>query len=281
MLKKEVRKLFYHTLAALYDDRETQAIFRLYIEERLKMPVHLFFMDMGQELNTSINITADLQRLAAGEPIQHLIGQTEFYGRIFKTDKRALVPRRETEELTYRILHELRFPNTPSIMDLCTGSGIIAITLAKEIADAQVDAIDVSQDALDLAAENAETLHADVHFQCADIFKLEQLSQTYDLIVSNPPYIPENERQLLHKNVVDYEPAEALFVPNETPIQFYEKIAVLAQKSLRTNGYLYFETHEKFHAEIAEMLTQKGFYETMCFNDMQNKPRFIRTKKKL
>lgn len=279
MQKNEFKTFFTQSLKHLYDEYECQAIFRLYIEKCLQIPLHQYFIDINQEIDVTPKIQEDLRKLTAGEPIQYIIGHTEFYGREFLTDSRALIPRRETEELVYHILHDATFPHPPTILDLCTGSGIIAITLAKEIAGAEVDACDISTEALELAKENAQKSDADVHFACSDLMQTDHLEKKYDLIVSNPPYIPHCERRELHPNVIDYEPAIALFVPDETPIQFYEKIAQLAHGGLNHNGYLYFETHENFHPQIIHLLDELSFKDIQSQNDWQGKPRFIRARK--
>lgn len=278
MNRLEFKQLFFNTLNSLYNERELQAMFRLYLEERLHIPAYVFYMSVNDEVECCDEFIADIQRLAAGVPIQHIIGHTEFYGREFRCDARALVPRRETEELVYHILHEVQFPTAPAVLDLCTGSGIIAITLALELAGADVSATDISQDALTLAAENARLLNANVHFHRADLLQTQHLEGKYDLIVSNPPYIPQSARNKLHKNVTEHDPAEALFVPDETPIIFYEKIAGLAAEALNPNGYLYFETHEDFHDEIAQVLELHGFHHIQCRKDWQGNSRFVSAK---
>ncbi len=279
MRKTDFKSLFIKSLKNIYDTNECQAIFRLYIEYKLQIPLYQYFADTNQEIDITPNIQEDLKKLADGKPIQHLIGETEFYGRSFLTDSRALIPRRETEELVYHILHETTLPAAPTIMDFCTGSGIIAITLAKEIAEAKVDATDLSTDALALAQENAKKLEATVRFVCADLLKTDHLEKKYDLIVSNPPYIPQSEQSHLHPNVINYEPAMALFVPDENPILFYEKIAQLAHDSLQNNGYLYLETHENFHKEITKILNGLSFKDIQSRNDWQKKARFVSARK--
>jgi release factor glutamine methyltransferase len=191
---------------------------------------------------------------------------------------------------------------SPRILDLCTGCGAIAIALAKNIENAEVWATDISEEALEIAKKNAEQNHVNITFLQHDILDKDVsinvfnhkghdvhtkghkdnllLNKTLlDIIVANPPYIPESERNQLHKNVVNYEPHNALFVPDENPLIFYEAIADTAKKILREGGVLYFETHEKFHLELSAMLAEKGFKEIELWNDMNGKPRFASGKK--
>jgi release factor glutamine methyltransferase len=293
-----LRALFHIQLSPLYDEREIEAIFFIYIENKLDVKKYQYF------LNPDIWIEfeyADIETLANGVPIQYVIGETIFCGLPFQVNPSVLIPRPETEELVATILGREKGGGgkSPSnfegvagkagrgslyqnkILDIGTGSGAIAITLAKNIKNATVWATDISKDALETARKNATHHDIAITFLFHDILKddIAFLPDDLDIIVSNPPYIPQSERANLHKNVINYEPGTALFVPDETPLIFYKTIACIAKKNLREGGFLYFETHEKFHSELSVMLTVIGFKEIELWNDMNGKPRFISCKK--
>ena len=215
-----------------------------------------------------------LQRVAQGEPVQYIVGSTEFFGRTFAVRSGVLSPRPETEELVALVVRENRTP-TPRIIDLGTGSGAIAVSLACEIEGARVEALDLSEVAVEVASANAEQNGADVRVQRGDIFLWEPERESYDVIISNPPYIPLCERGEMARNVTDYEPSEALFVPDERPLVYYERIADVALVALRNGGKLYFEIHERLAEETAQMLREKGLCDVTLHKDMNGKPRMI------
>ena len=164
-------------------------------------------------------------------------------------------------------------------MDIGTGSGAIAVSLAKLIEGARVTAVDVSEDALAVASENAAANDAKVEFVRADIFAYEPTPESLDVVVSNPPYIPESERSQMARNVVGYEPSLALFVPDHSPIMFYERIADVARATLVAGGALYFEVHERYASEVAECLVCRGFVEVEVIEDFFSKPRIVSARK--
>ncbi len=215
-----------------------------------------------------------LTRIAAGEPIQYIIGWTEFFGRRFVVRPGVLIPRPETEELVALIVRENTTSN-PHIIDLGTGSGAIAVSLACEIDGARVEALDLSSVAVAVAGENVVANHAKVEVLQGDIFRWEPEPESYDVVVSNPPYIPTSERTEMERNVTDYEPSEALFVPDESPLIYYQCIADCAKVALRKGGKLYFEIHERLATEMAEMLHSKGFQDVEIHYDMNSKPRMV------
>jgi len=304
-----LRDLFHSQLAPLYDEREIDAIFFIYIENKFDIKKHQYFLNSDQQLRDERDeMRGDLKALSKGMPIQYIIGETIFCGLPFQVNPSVLIPRPETEELVEMILRqkaERKFlllseekvadgGKPPSdgrgdkkrgslyrILDLCTGSGAIAVTLAKNIKNANVWATDISKEALETARKNAMHNNVEITFLHHDVLKenISFLPDNLDIIVSNPPYIPQNERDNLHKNVVDYEPDVALFVPDINPLIFYNAIAHIAKKILHKGGLLYFETHEKFHSELSAMLAETGFKEIELWNDINNKPRFISCKK--
>ena len=298
----ELRSFFYTQLASLYEKQEIDAIFFTYIYYKYDISKHRYFLN--PEVRCEVQGTrCDLKNLANGCPIQYVLGKTTFYNLEFHVNPSVLIPRPETEELVENILKSTRFLTTfgmtsPSnfegvapiyrsrgslyrILDLCTGSGAIAIALAKNINNAAVWATDNSETALNTAQKNAALNNAEITFLHHDILKdgIANLPDNFDIIVSNPPYIPQSESINMHKNVVDFEPEAALFVPEENPLLFYDAIAHIAKKNLRTGGILYVEIHEKFHFELSEMLAKLDFKEIKLWNDINGKPRFISCKK--
>ena len=220
------------------------------------------------------------ERLKAQEPIQYILGETEFYGLTFKLTKDTLIPRPETEELVDWILSNESFHQVPCrILDIGTGSGCIAVAVAKSLPVASVSAIDISQEALEIATANALENEVLVAFHKKDILKVTNLKQTYDVIISNPPYVRELEKTAMRSNVLEYEPASALFVTNEDPLVFYRKIAQLALESLSPEGWLYFEINEYLATEMSILLAQLGFMKIEIKKDFRAVPRMIKCQK--
>jgi release factor glutamine methyltransferase len=285
-----LRTLFHAQLSPLYDEREIDAIFFIYIEDKFDIRKHQYLLDPNDE---RYEVCGDLEKLANGMPIQYLIRRTVFCDLQLEVNFAVLIPRQETEELVQIIISDVSCsavqppPNNQfksqetRILDIATGSGAIAIALAKNIKNATVWATDISEGALETAKKNATHNEVDVTFLQHDILNddIALLPDHLDIIVSNPPYIPLRERNNLHKNVTDYEPDMALFVPDEIPLIVYNGIACMAKNNLREGGILYFETYEKYHLELSGMLAEKGFKEVELWNDMNGKPRFVCCKK--
>lgn len=201
------------------------------------------------------------KRLLQHEPVQYIIGKTEFFGLEFRVDKHVLIPRPETEELVQWIIDDWKTSEKKqlSILDIGTGSGCIAVSLAKNFPQAKVTAIDVSEEALKIAKNNAEINEVEVEFILADILDMEVLPQNFDIIVSNPPYVRELEKKAMQRNVLEHEPGLALYVKDENPLLFYEKITKLARMSLEKEGNLYFEINQYLQQETAELLKKQDF----------------------
>lgn len=217
-------------------------------------------------------------RLKNHEPIQYILGETEFYGLPFYSLPGTLIPRPETEELVQWIIQENQL-SAPTILDIGTGTGCIAVSLRKNIVQAKVLACDISSVCIETACRNAERNSAQV-----SVFEFDILNNVpevrfpeFDIIVSNPPYIRETEKSLMEKNVLEFEPELALFVPDEKPLLFYEQIADFALINLRSTGYLYFEINEAFGKDCAEMLLRKGFSEVVIKKDINRKDRMVRS----
>ena len=271
-------------LTPLYDIGEAKALIRWVLEVRFGLSmadilcgkVNELSADDQKELNTII------QRLEKGEPVQYIIGVADFCGRQFHVAPGVLIPRPETEELCQWIVQET---GDYHILDIGTGSGCIAITLALEMPEAKVTAWDISDEALGIAQENAQVLGANVCFKRQDTLNIPPDSclltpdSCYDLIVSNPPYIQPKERDGMAKNVLNYEPHQALFTPEGEPIIFYQRIADFAWQNLSPGGALYFELNPLTAHEVSDYLHQLGFSEIEIRQDQFGKQRFLKATK--
>jgi len=217
-----------------------------------------------------------VKRLQKHEPFQYIIGTVYFADLNLKIDRRALIPRPETEELIDLLTKQGQ--TFAHILDLCTGSGCIALALKKKFPDAVVKGLDLSSDAIALASENAAQLKLDVAFENSDIFDSEVLG-SFDLIVSNPPYIPFEDQHQMQANVLDYEPHLALFVPDHDPLLFYKQIIKIAQKSLLSGGFLALEIHENYALQTKALFEGKGYQTVQIYTDLQGKQRMILAQK--
>lgn len=263
-------------LLPVYDGREAQWIIRIIFEHLL----HYTPIDMAIRRDEPVpdfilpQADAITARLLDHEPIQYIIGDARFCGLTLKVNRSVLIPRPETEELVDIIAKQWeRVPDT-TVLDLGTGSGCIAIALARALRFPAITAVDISADALAVAKENAAVLHTRINMVQADILDLPQEHDRWDIIVSNPPYIAESERPTMEANVVDYEPAEALFVPDTDPLRFYTTIARYAATALTSRGALYFEINPLYVDELKRMLTLTGFANVTTLADMQGRQRF-------
>jgi len=251
------------------------------------MLYHFYGLDrMAIVLNQDFVITtateSQLEKAIADlnqhRPIQHILGSVEFYGCELKVDHRALIPRPETEELVDWIVSE-NIVEQPTILDIGTGTGCIPIALKKRIAGAKVLAIDVSAEAIALAKENAKANAAEVEFMELDILQNDFPFGQLDVIVSNPPYIPESDKAGMHSNVLAFEPHLALFVSNNDPFIFYKRIAQLAIQKLNVGGILYFEIHERYGEEMVKLVEEIGFTKVKLKKDLQGKERMLKAQK--
>lgn len=280
-----IRTAFLTSLHPLYEQQEIVAIMHFYFEKKWSVKSYEFTLKANQEMdkNMCLQIEQDLDKLSKGEPVQYVVGKTDFYGLNLKVNSKVLIPRPETEELVKLVSDWCKLQSEKmQILDIGTGSGAIAIALAKNIPQAQVTATDYNKDILELAAGNAQNNHADVRFIQHDVLqdRYDGLGGPFRAIVSNPPYIPLCKKSILHKNVAEFEPSEALFVPNEQPLLFYEKIGVLAQELLEVGGKLFFETHEDFHDEMEQLLLRLHYIDINKQKDLNGNPRFIIATKK-
>ncbi|UKN02657.1 peptide chain release factor N(5)-glutamine methyltransferase [Paracrocinitomix mangrovi] len=213
--------------------------------------------------------------LLENRPIQQILGEVEFYGHLFKVNENVLIPRPETEELVDLILQR---ESNGKILDIGTGSGVIPITLKLINNDFEASGVDVSQEALEVAKENAQKLNCNVNFFYADVLK-DNIKDEYDIVVSNPPYVLDSDKIEMEANVLEHEPHLALFVPNEDPLKFYKAILDQAKRILKSNGSIYFEFHELYGSEMKGLLESKGYISVEVIKDMQGKDRMLYAKK--
>lgn len=267
---KEYRTLFIQELSSIYDAGEAESFFYLILEEKhqlkridLALNPDLIFSNEEIQLWNSF-----LDSLKKEIPIQYLLGKTSFYGLDFEVNPAVLIPRPETEELVEWIIQSTKYEaecTKLKILDIGTGSGCIAISLAKNIPNATIFAIDVSEKALATARRNAEINEVNVTFleknilEVVSLSAVEGLEQQFDIIVSNPPYVRNLEKQEIKKNVLDNEPHLALFVEDDDALVFYRKIAELAQKNLNPKGQLFFEINQYLGKEMIDLLEKMGF----------------------
>lgn len=220
----------------------------------------------------------DIERLQNNEPIQYILGETIFYGHTFKCDSRALIPRPETEELIDLIIKNQQTANQNiNILDVGCGTGCIAISLAKAFDKANITAIDISKDAIDLTTENCRLNQCNINCINKDIYKFED--QPFDIIVSNPPYICDSDITGMEKNVIDYEPHLALFVPDNSPLKFYNIICDYATRNLTKGGLLYFEINQKYGKGMIALLEKYNFKNIELRKDINNNDRIIKGEK--
>lgn len=266
-------------LVPVYGEGEAQAIARLIYEVRYGLT--LSDLLMGRDSNVPQDELEQIAiRLERQEPVQYILGQAEFCGRMFVVNKHVLIPRPETEELCQWILTT----DATNILDIGTGSGCIAITLAAEMPEAEVTAWDISEEALKVAKENAKRTNVHVKFEQVDTLHLtsdicHQTSDVFDLIVSNPPYICNKERETMEANVLEHEPHTALFVPNDDPLLFYRAIAQYGQTALKEGGWLYFEINPLYAEALREMFSKMSYYDIEIKEDQYGKQRMIRAKR--
>lgn len=261
----------WRSLATIYDEGEARAIARYVFEDGFGMSAADIYC--GRELPEDKATASVVTRLIAGEPVQYVLGETVFCGRRFAVASSVLIPRPETEGLVEHIIQEHIGP-APQILDIGTGSGCIAVTLAKAIKGAEVTAWDISEDALGVAKENAVLNKTNVHFELQDALTPPTDTAKWDIIVSNPPYICNKERKEMEKNVLDFEPHTALFVPDDNPLLFYRAITRYARKALKSNGTLYFEINPLYADDLIEMAKEEGFDYAETFKDCFGKQRF-------
>lgn len=276
MTTQDLKQYFRAEVGALFDAREAEAVLTILLQEVLNYSTvdAVLRNDFEQPQLLCERFCSCVQRLKRHEPIQYVVGKARFHGHTFKVTPATLIPRPETERLVDIIVDENNRSDL-RVLDIGTGSGCIAIALARALKFAQVTAIDVSADALNVARENALTLKARIDFKQEDILTAKPEAEAYDLIVSNPPYICESERATMEPHVTDFEPGNALFVPDNDPLLFYRAIAEYAAAALVPNGKLYLEINARFGAQVATLLRQYAFTQVRVLNDPYGRVRYV------
>ena len=298
-IKMKTYQQFWQSLTPLYDAGEAQAIVRTVLDVEYGMTLTDIICGKVNELSSDEerNLEEIITRLQNGEPVQYVLGEADFAGRTFHVEPGVLIPRPETAELCQWIEEEvssLDADDPKQILDICTGSGCIAITLGLTIPNSEVTGWDISEDALRIAQGNVEMLKArNVRIEYQDALMLPKaaeaaeiseaaessLSKSWNIIVSNPPYICEKEKADMEKNVLEHEPSIALFVPDEEPLKFYRTIAEYASSALKSEGALYFEINPIYEKETREMLEELGFKDIETKEDAYGKKRMMKAMK--
>ena len=298
-IKMKTYQEFWQSLTPLYDAGEAQAIVRTVLDVEYGMTLTDIICGKVNELSSDEerNLEEIITRLQNGEPVQYVLGEADFAGRTFHVEPGVLIPRPETAELCQWIEEEvssLDADDPKQILDICTGSGCIAITLGLTLPNSEVTGWDISEDALRIAQGNVEMLKArNVRIEYQDALMLPKaaeaaeiseaaessLSKSWNIIVSNPPYICEKEKVDMEKNVLEHEPSIALFVPDEEPLKFYRAIAEYASSALKSEGALYFEINPIYEKETREMLEELGFKDIKTKEDAYGKKRMMKAMK--
>ena len=286
MLLREIKSVFHQELQAHYPKTKIDSFFHSFVEEFLGLPRFALVMHPEFSLNDKEKepFFQGLWRLKKQEPLQYILGKTDFMGLEFKVTPDVLIPRPETEELVNWIVNECHSNCcNVKVLDIGTGSGCIAIALAKELREATVHALDISTAALAVASENAINNGLKVDFLQADILDEDKVLErfgdaSFDVIVSNPPYVRELEKEEMMANVLDFEPAEALFVPDSDPLRYYRAIVHFSRKSLSKNGHLYFEINQFLAKETEQLLLENGFGQVELRKDIFGNFRMLKAK---
>jgi len=261
-----------------YPIYEAESLAYMIMENILKLSKTAILMNEEVEYWQEAEVKRIVEKLLNNEPIQYALGYADFYGNKFIVNENVLIPRQETEELVRMIIHENQ-DEALRILDIGTGSGCIGCSLALEMNRPEVFGLDVSNDAIDLAKKNVESLKCGISFILSDILTEKIPIDNLDIIVSNPPYVTNKERQLMHKNILEFEPELALFVPDENPLLFYQTISHKSKISLKSGGKLYFEINELFGSDVAYLMENNGFENVKVYQDLNGKDRFVSGKK--
>jgi len=285
MRLREIKEIFHKELVGIYPREEIEAFFHRCVEHYLKLERFVLVLrpDLVLTKEEEAPLYAALAQLRQEQPLQYILGVAHFMDLEFKVNGNVLIPRVETEELVRWILDDSRSGADPiRVLDIGTGSGCIAIALAKHLSGAQVHALDISPEALELARENATAHGVEVHFREEDILESPALGDAepkFDLIVSNPPYVREREKLDMRNNVKEHEPNIALFVPDKDPLRFYGAIARYAQEHLRDGGFMYLEINQYLGKETESLLREHNFSELELRKDLFGNDRMIKAKK--
>ena len=279
----DIINYFRGELNSLYEKEEIEKFVEYCFEEFIHFKKSDLLLKQENTVSESdlLKFHFAVKDLKRGRPIQYVIGKSWFYGMEFIVNNNVLIPRPETEELVKLIIDDAKNHNESfSILDIGTGSGCIAIALKKNLPRCHVYALDISEEALKVAKQNAEKNNCEIYFMHADILDKNCLEKIHDcsVIVSNPPYVKESEKKSMHKNVLDYEPHSALFVNDKNPLLFYKTIAEAGKKKLKEHGTVYVEINESLGLETAILFQHEGYRDVQLLKDMQGKDRMIKAK---
>ena len=283
MTLSEFRSALKNTLQDFYSNRELDQLAKSLLMSRMNLNSTAYLLASESELCDEVleQLRSDVHRLSMHEPLQYVLGNTSFYGLEIQCNPAALIPRPETEELVDWVLSEVQLPSC-ALIDLGTGTGCIPLAIKAKRPSWQVSAIDVSQDALALARINALRLALEVHFEAADLltdFSGLAIKDKFNVVISNPPYIPNADAMSMLPNVLNHEPHLALFVPDSDPLLFYRRIVAFSEQYLEIEGYVFVEIHEDLSEEIIQLFHQAGFANIELRKDLQGKPRMIKAQR--
>lgn len=281
MTIEEARKELIDNLKTIYERGESESIAEIVMEHitRWSRKERAFHKDLQLSFAQNNSLSQIIQRLLLHEPIQYIINEAWFSGMIFYVDKNVLIPRAETEELVDWIVKEPGFQKaSPGILDVGTGSGCVAITLKSKFPEAEIWGCDVSDEALNIARMNADALNATIDFVPLNFLDEDQRVQlpTVDLIVSNPPYVPQKDKKEMKKNVLEFEPETAIFVPDDDPLVFYKAIAEFGKEKLNEKGNIFIEIHESLGEQVRSLFQAEGYDPVEIRKDLQGKDRMIK-----
>ncbi len=267
-------------LQSIYETREAKSVAELYVAEILNLSkTELFLIKNDKISSRHLNLLEkNSNRLINGEPIQYIVNRAWFYSYPFYVDKNVLIPRQETEIIIKNITEQLNNIKNPKILDIGTGSGCISIALKLSVQNVSVYALDISKNAIEVAQKNAKNHNVDISFKQHDILSENDIgfNEKFDIIISNPPYVRFSERNMMHKNVVNFEPDIALYVNDDEPLIFYDKILQKTQYILNDNGQIWFEINEAFANHIVKLCKQYHYQDCQVIKDLNNKDRFVR-----
>ena len=282
---QKTKRHFIESLAEKFPQREAEQLMRILLEDLFEIDWNQQLMnpDLGIDEIQHYQLKQAVERLLSGEPVQYVTGMARFDDLLIKVSPAVLIPRPETEEMVQKICASLPKEKSLRIWDIGTGSGCIAIALAKHFNNAEVIGFDVSEAALQIAKENAENNGVKVTFVQDDVLhpKSDYFSQPVDLVVSNPPYVCDSERSAMEKNVLDWEPENALFVPDADPLLFYRQILKLSKDQLNPDGQVWFEINERMGEDMVRVCREMGFSEAEIMLDFADKPRFCMARQAL
>ena len=280
-LVRDCRRYYASELEKIYGSDESDALIMILLEHYFSIDRVKIAMDPELRLSESEMLTLHfaVKELLKNKPVQYVLGETEFCGMRFLVNENVLIPRPETEELVNQLVS--CSVSQSAVLDIGTGSGCIAISLAKLLKDSVVTAVDVSEKAFEVAKKNAEANGVNVQFVLDDILNPqnpELVENQYDIVVSNPPYVCENEKSEMRANVLDYEPSTALFVSDNDPLIFYRKILEFTQKALKPDGEVWFEINEKFGTEMKDLCLEKGYKNVEIIKDFRERDRILKAR---